>query len=215
MVSGFSCWGLVADRSVGSMIVVMDVPDSYCLGARVFAVKDARIEEFFGQDPVVALDLAVVARGVGRDVLMMSGVEPLVEHPGAVAGSVIGDAPVDAGDPVDSEEGPGPRPETCRCESSFIFAVLGVGDTGVPIDSRVQVRIATTGGTRGFRAIAGQGLWRSFAVGAPPASVGDSADLFHIEVDHMAGPAGADALGLSVDLAAGVDELAPVQPGSF
>ena len=56
-MSGFSCWGLVADRSVGSMIVVMDVPDSYCLGARVFAVVDARIEEFFGQDPVVALDL--------------------------------------------------------------------------------------------------------------------------------------------------------------
>lgn len=99
-----------------------------------------------------------MARGIGRDVLMMSGVEPLVEYLGAVAGAVIGDDPVDTGDAVDSEEGPGPGPKTRRSESSFVLAMLGVGDSSMPIDRRVQIRIPATSGTGGFRAIAGQSL---------------------------------------------------------
>ena len=58
-------WGLVAGGGVGSMVVVVDVPDRDRGGAFGLAGPDPGVEEFLGQGPVVALDLAVVAGGVG------------------------------------------------------------------------------------------------------------------------------------------------------
>lgn len=51
----------IADGSVGSVVVVVDVPHLQGLGAQVFAGPGARVEELLCQDSVVALDLPVVA----------------------------------------------------------------------------------------------------------------------------------------------------------
>lgn len=50
------------------------------------------------------------------------------------------------------------------------------------------------------------------AVRPPSDSVWDAADLLHVEVDHVAWPTGDDLLWLSIRVAVGIDELAPVQP---
>src|SRR5699024_12291218 len=57
-----------------------------------------------------------------------------------------------------------------------------------------------------LRASDGLGLVAVAAVDAPPASIGDPADLLHVQVDHVSGPAGGDLPGLAVVVAAGVDE---------
>jgi hypothetical protein len=44
------------------MVVVVHVPHAQGGGALVFAGPGAGVEEFLGQDPVIALDFAVVAR---------------------------------------------------------------------------------------------------------------------------------------------------------
>jgi hypothetical protein len=62
------------------------------------------------------------------------------------------------------------------------------------------------GGGEGF------GLDAALAVNPPAAAVGDAADLLHIDVDHVPGPARDDASGCSVGLAVRVDESAPVRP---
>ena len=51
------------------MVVVVDVPDLDRGGAFGLGGPEAGVEELFGQDPVVALDLAVVPWGVGTDAL--------------------------------------------------------------------------------------------------------------------------------------------------
>ncbi|GAB2679502.1 hypothetical protein GCM10009743_64650 [Kribbella swartbergensis] len=47
------------------VVWVVDVPDGEGLRALLFAGPGAGVEEFFGEDAIVALDFAVVAWGVG------------------------------------------------------------------------------------------------------------------------------------------------------
>lgn len=52
------------------MVVVVDVPHAERGYAFVFGGPFAGVEELFGQDPFVALYLAVVSRYAGRDALV-------------------------------------------------------------------------------------------------------------------------------------------------
>jgi len=56
--------------TVGSVEVVVDVPDLQGGCAFVFGGPFVGVEELFNEDPVVALDFPVVARRVGRDPLV-------------------------------------------------------------------------------------------------------------------------------------------------
>ena len=77
----------------------------------LFAGPDSGVEEFFGQDPVVALDFSVVAWGIGRDALVACAVQDGGEVVCFVAGAVVGDDAVDMADAVGGEERPGPVQE--------------------------------------------------------------------------------------------------------
>lgn len=65
----------------------MDVPDRDWGGAGIFAVEVAGVEQFLGQDSLVALHLSVVARGVRLGLLMPRA---LPDDASEVAGSVTG-----------------------------------------------------------------------------------------------------------------------------
>jgi hypothetical protein len=62
------------------------------------------VEEFFGQDAVVALDFAVVAGCVWGDALVACAAQDGGEVVGAVTGPVVGDDPMDMADAVAGEE---------------------------------------------------------------------------------------------------------------
>ncbi|MBT2509452.1 hypothetical protein J7I98_26955 [Streptomyces sp. ISL-98] len=82
---------------------------------------------------------------------------------------------------------------------------FGVGDSGVAVDGRVEVDVAASLGLF----LPSSDLARLSAVLAvdpPAAAVGDSADFFHVDVDHVTGPAGEDFLRFVVGVAVGVDE---------
>lgn len=69
------CWGagggwLAAAGGVGSMVVVVVVPHGDGVAALLLRGIGTRVEALLGQDAVVALDLAVVAWGVGADPLV-------------------------------------------------------------------------------------------------------------------------------------------------
>lgn len=82
----------------------MDVPDGDRGRAGVLAIELAGIEQFLGQDSLVALNLAVVARGVRLRLLMSrASADDPGEVTGAVAGPVVGDDPVDVRDAVGRE----------------------------------------------------------------------------------------------------------------
>lgn len=73
----------------------MDVPDSDRGRAGDFAIELASVEQFLGQDSLVALDLAVVARGVRLGLLMSrASADGPGEVTGSVAGTVVGDRAV-------------------------------------------------------------------------------------------------------------------------
>jgi hypothetical protein len=55
-------------------------------------------------------------------------------------------------------------------------------------------------------------LVAAFAVDAPTATFGDLAGLFHVEMDHVPGPASMDAPWLAVAGPGGVEEPALAQP---
>lgn len=114
------CWWLVSGGSVGSMVVVVDVPDLQCCCAVLFAGPGVGVEEFFGQDAVVALDFAVVAWCVWGDALVACAAQGGGEVVGAVAGSVVGDDAVDVLDAVAGEEGAGPVGEPDRGPGGFV-----------------------------------------------------------------------------------------------
>ena len=58
------------------------------------------------------------------------------------------------------------------------------------------------------------GVVAVLTAGAPAASVWDVCDLLDVDVDHMAGPAGNDALRAAIGLAGGIDKPATVEPQS-
>src|SRR3954462_2907274 len=113
------------------MVVVVDVPDGQSLGAVFFAGPDEGVEELFGQDPVVALDFAVVAWGLGRDPLMACSTLHGGEVFRAVAGAVVGDDSVDVGDAVGGEQHAGAVDEPDRGGGFPVGQGFGVGQAGV------------------------------------------------------------------------------------
>ncbi len=114
----------------------------------MFGSPGSGVKEFYGQDPLVAFDFAVVSGCVGADPLVTGPAEDFGEVVGPVAGAVIGDDAVDVADPVD-----------------------------------------------------------------PPATtVGDPADLLHIDMHHMSWPSSHDPARCPVVLTRGIEEPTPVQP---
>lgn len=113
----------------------MDVPDSYRGRAGVLAIELAGVEEFLGQNSLVALHLPVVARGVRLRLLMSrASADDPGEVTGAVAGPVVGDDPVDVRDAVGGEPDLGSAQERCSGGSLLVGQGLGVGESvgGVP-----------------------------------------------------------------------------------
>jgi hypothetical protein len=108
----------------------------------LFAGPGVGVEEFFGEDAVVALDFAVVAWCVGRDPLVAGSAQDAGEVAGAVAGTVVGDDPVDMLDAVAGEERAGAVGEGDRGAGLFVGQGFGVGQAGEPVDRGVQVGVA-------------------------------------------------------------------------
>lgn len=196
--------------AVGTVIVVVPVPHFERGSAFGFGAPDARVKKLFGEDPVVALDFAVVSRRVWRDALVSTVPDCVVESCGSVAGTVVGHDPLDPGDAVLGE------PSSCTSEErdgSGGFLVrqrFGVRESGVPVDGRMQVDVPSLR-TPGLLTCDSFGFLAAFAVHTPPAAIRDTTDLLHVQVHHVAGTFGGDALRFPIQLAVGVNILALVQ----
>src|SRR5699024_5705565 len=132
------------------------------------------------------------------------------EVTGAVAVPVVGDDPVDVCDAVSGEPDLGSGQERCSSGSLLVGQGLGVGESGEPVDGRVQVRVAAFRASR-FRSTDSLGLVAVAAMDAPAAAVGYSADLLHVQVHHMTGPARDDLPGIAIVVSTGIDEPASAQ----
>lgn len=77
-----------------------------------------------------------------------------------------------------------------------------VGQAGMRIDRRVQLRVADPG-----PAFGSQGGLTAAAVDSPAAAVGDAPELLHIQVHHLPVTACADALRGSAQLLTGRGEI--------
>lgn len=75
------------------MVVVVNVPDRKGLGLLGLRGPCPGVEEFLGQDSVLALDLPAVAWSVGGDALVAASLEDVGKVGGPVAGAVVGDNP--------------------------------------------------------------------------------------------------------------------------
>ena len=144
----------------------------------------AGVEEFLGQDPVVALYLAVMPGCVGPDPLMddVFGSKALGELAAGVTRAVVSDPPADVGDAVGSEERFRVAPEPEQGVGGLVREGFGVGESGEPVDRRVEVGVADLAA---FGDVAA-------AVEAPTPALGDPADLLHVQVDHVTAVAGSD-----------------------
>jgi hypothetical protein len=162
----------------------------------------------------VALGLAVVAWRVGLGLLVAGAMaDDAGEVVGAVAGAVVGDDAVDVGDAVGGEPDLGSG-EECGCGRALLVVEwFGVGQSGEPVHDGVQVEVTGLGAC-GFGAVDCPLLGAVAAVDAPPAAVGDPADLLHVQMCHVTRPAGDDLAGLAVAVTAGVDEPALTKPES-
>lgn len=63
-----------ACSTVGAVVVVVDVPDSDRGVAGVFALELSGVQQFFGQDSLVALYLPVVSGRLGSGLLVARAV---------------------------------------------------------------------------------------------------------------------------------------------
>ena len=152
-----------------------------------------------------------MARCVRTDPLLAGTAEDLREIADLVAGTVVSDDPMDEPDAVSSEERTCPLHEIDSSAGFLVAESSGVCQPGVAVDRGVQEHI-----TRSAAALLGAGgdfgLLGTRAVHAPATTVGDPADLLHIDVDHMPWPAGQDPARNPVAVASRVDESAAVQP---
>src|SRR5690625_912557 len=191
------------------MVVVVDVPGRQGRCTFVLAVVGPGVEDLFGHDPLVALDLAVVL-GFERPgpAVLGAGGDDAGEGGRAVAGPVVGDHPVDAGDAVGGQEHLRAGEEGGRSDALLVGKVLGVGQAGEPVHGGVEVDVASRcPGVLG--PLCGAGGLGVAAVDAPSAALGDASDLLHVQVDHVARPVGDDTARGAVGRACGVDEPAP------
>src|SRR5690625_6376032 len=98
----------------------------------------------------------------------------------AVGEGVVGHHSFDPGDAHGGEVGRRPPQEAGAGLGGLVVVDLAVGQAGVVIDHGGDVVIAD--------ALLAVGVARGAAVGAPPAAVGDLAQLLHIHVDQLPGP---------------------------
>ena len=63
-----------ARSAMGAVVVVVDVPDSDSRVAGVFTLELSGVQQFFGQDSLVALHLPVVSGRVGPGLLVARAV---------------------------------------------------------------------------------------------------------------------------------------------
>src|SRR5690606_9126743 len=171
----------------------------------------SRVEELFGEDAVVALDLPVVLGRIWLRALMFGTIQGGGEGVGAVTGAVVGDDPLDLHNPVVGEPIAGAVQEGDGGGAFLVVERLGICQARVPVDRGTRIRVS---GARSacLRTGCGSGLVAVFAVGAPATAVGDAPDLLHVQVDHVPGMLGGDRLDLPVHLAVRVDEPPAAQP---
>src|SRR5699024_1894588 len=100
--------------------------------------------------------------------------------------------------------------ERRRGGSLLIRQRLCVGESGEAVDGRVQVGVTAFRASR-FRSTDSLGLVAVAAMDAPAAAVGYSADLLHVQVHHMTGPARDDLPGIAIVVSTGIDEPASAQ----
>ena len=191
------------------VVIVMD-PDRDGLSPFVLGLVGAGVEALVGQDPLVPLDLPVMAGSVDPRALVASDERAgrAVERRGGVVRAVVGDQAGDPGDAVGSEEGSGAVEEGDGRDGFLVLERLGVGQAGEPVDDRVEVGVADLLLVGAF---AGEGLFAAAAVGPPAAAVGDLPDLLHVHVDHVARVAGDDLPWSAKVLAVWGDVADPIQ----
>ena len=159
-------------------VIVVNIPHLNGIASLLLADVFAGVEQFFGEDAVVAFDLPVVFRCVRPDAVVPGLAERRREIRCPIAGSVVGDHALDTSDAVYSEE------EACvvheidgRC-CGFVVAGFGVRQTSVAVDRGMQVGVAEASlRVLRFPALGSFGLLGAAAVGTPSAAVGDLPDL--------------------------------------
>src|SRR5699024_12092975 len=85
-----------------------------------------------------------------------------------------------------------------------------VVESGEAVDGRVQLCVTAFRASR-FRSTDSLGLFAVAAMDAPAAAVGYSADLLHVQVHHITGPARDDLPGIAIVVSTGIDEPASAQ----
>lgn len=168
------------------------------------------IEELFGENSVVPLHFSVVAWGVRFDSLVARSEHGSGECVGSVAGSVVGDYPLDSGDAVSGEPRSGAMHESDGCSRFLVRERFGVGKPGVAVDGGVQVHISAAFAF-GLASGDGAGVVAAASVGAPSAAVGDASDFLDVDVDLVTWASGGDPARLAVVVAVRIDEPAAVQ----
>lgn len=170
----------------------------------------AGLEELLGEDPVVALDFAVVAGCVGRDPLLPGGKHGLGEDLGPIAGSVVGDDPLDHIDAVRGEPCRRALKESGCSHSLFIVKDLGVGEPGVTVDRGVEVDVSAPCAAF-LGPLNSASLEAVTSVHTPAAAIRDSANLLHVNMNHVARTFGKDRQWLSVRFPVRAEKSATVE----
>ena len=174
-----------AQCGVASTSVVLLEPWGKGGSPFVVAGEDLPVGPLGGQGAVEPLHLAVLPRAVRADELVLGadGFNRCFDVGAlAVAEMVVGDHPLDRGDAMAGEEGRGAGDETGAGGALLVGQDLAVGQAGVVIDHGVHVVVAD------LDLLVGLGRVGRAAVGAPPAAVGDLADLLDVDVHHFPGP---------------------------
>src|SRR4051812_18406681 len=172
---------LACERGVAAVEVVMVQPVRERVAAGGVAEVDLGVGPLVEHGAVVALDLAVGLGPVGPGPLVGGAglAQRRGEDPGAVAGAVVGQDPLDALDAGVGEERSGAAPEPGRGLLALVVEQLGVGQPGVVIDGVVQERVA------GARPAVAFALFP--AVNLVPATIGDVAELLDVDVHQITG----------------------------
>src|SRR6478735_3517016 len=165
------------------MVVVAVQEPGQCLGSFVVAGPGLAVGPFPGQGPVVPLDLPVGLRPVRAGPLMDRRPESGPESFAAVAGTVVGEHPVNLADAVRGEELDGTNPETCCGDGLLVGEFLGVRQPGPVIDRGVQVHVPGS-----LTAFGRPVPVAAPAMGTPPTTGGDPADLLHIDMHQVPAP---------------------------
>lgn len=113
--------------------VVDPRPD--CVPAGLLTGRGANVEHLIDQQPVVPLDLPVVARGAGADALVPvdEGFYAAGEVLVPIVRAVVRDHPVEPVDAVGGEEGQGAAEESDRGGGPLVLEGLGIGQPREPV----------------------------------------------------------------------------------